>query len=241
MQWPKNIWHEWRLQSRHLWKVVSCGSSTSEKRIDRLPALSFLVACCLVGAGLMITSRAPRRRYMPSPTNEVRPKEPVPGVLTTSKMDYVNPVRTIPDRFPARTRMPATREGAASLSIGHVSFDPDRDLVAVRDDRVWWESEHDVGDTEDDHIVHFAMEEPLRRLIELVTREGGTLEVQDTYRKTGIHATTSLHKQGRAVDLTCDELGLERLAALTWAAGFDWVYYEAPKKGGHHVHASIRP
>ena len=178
---------------------------------------------------------------MPSPTSIIRPKEPVPTSPTTSKIDYANPVRKIPDRFPARTRMPATREGTASISIGKVSFLPDRDLIAIRDDRVWWESEHDVGDTEDDHIVHFAMEEPLRRLIELVTREGGTLEVQDTYRKTGIHASTSLHKQGRAVDLTCDELGLERLAALTWAAGFDWVFYEAPKKGGHHVHASIRP
>ena len=241
MRWPKEFWLEWILQSRHLWMVITCGSSKSDKRIDRLPLLSFLAACCLVGTSLVITSRVPKGRCVPTPTSVVRPKEPAPTSPTQSKIDYSRPVRKIPDRFPARTQMPATREGAASISIAKVSFDPDRDLMAVWDDRVWWESEHDIGDTENDHIVHLAMEEPLRRLIELVSREGGTLEVQDTYRETGIHAPKSLHKQGRAIDLTCDELGLERLAALTWAAGFDWVFYEAPQRGGHHVHASVRP
>ena len=108
---------------------------------------------------------------------------------------------------------------------------------------MWWESDNDEaqGDTEDDHLVHYALEESLRRVIELVVQEGGTLEVHDAYRATGVHSPKSLHKQGRAVDLTCDELGLERLAILTWAAGFDWLYHEAPKRGGHHVHASVRP
>lgn len=155
--------------------------------------------------------------------------------------NLAQPVRDIPRRFPARTYLPKRREGAASVSIDQVAFNPDRDLIEVHDDRVWWESEHDVNDTENDHVIHRALEIPLRRLIELVSAEGGTLKVQDSFRPHGIHAPRSLHRQGRAVDLTCDELGLERLAQLAWAAGFDWVYYEAPRGGGHHVHASVRP
>ena len=173
------------------------------------------------------------------------PELPKPAAVLALPAPPMRPltmaVRPMPNRFPARTRMPSDREGHASLSISKVSFDASRDLVRLEDDRVWWESEHDHGDTEDDHVMHRALEEPMRRLIELVSQEGATLKVQDCYRAHGIHSATSLHKQGRAADLTCDDLGLEHLARLTWAAGFDWVYYEAPKRGGHHVHASVRP
>lgn len=155
--------------------------------------------------------------------------------------DLHKPVRDEPRRFRAGAYRPAIREGHASISIRDVAFLPEIDLVHVDDDRVWWESDHDTDDTEDDHLMHRAMEEPLRRLIELVHREGGVLKVQDAYRAEGVHARYSLHKQGRAVDLTCDELGLEKLAKLCWAAGFDWVYNENPKRGGAHVHASVRP
>ena len=151
------------------------------------------------------------------------------------------PIRELPKSFRRNTHQPAAGEGRTSLSISLVSFDPETDLVHVDDKRVWWESEHDKGDTEDDHIMHRAMELPLRQLIELVVARNGTLKVQDAYRPSGIHASTSLHQQGRAIDLTCDDLGLETLAKLCWVAGFDWVYYEAPRKGGHHVHCSVRP
>ncbi len=88
--------------------------------------------------------------------------------------------------------------------------------------------------------MHHAIETPLRLLIELVHREGGTLEIHDAYRPEGVHNARSLHKEGRALDMTCDELGLERLACLCWAAGFDWVYYEASARGGAHVHCSVK-
>jgi len=240
MRWINALWVEWVSQSRRLWDILRGGPGASNPPIARLPSFSFLGAAGLVGIGLFISSRVPASRYPLSPPNEVRRKARQP-MRIARVTDDKGPAREIPDRFPANTQMPASGEGAASLSIGRVPFDPDRDLLAVWDDRVWWESEHDEGDDEDDHIMHFAMEEPLRRLIELVDREKGTLKVQDAYRGAGIHARTSLHKQGRAIDLTCDELGLERLAKLTWAAGFDWVYYEAPKTGGHHIHASVRP
>jgi len=154
--------------------------------------------------------------------------------------DYTQPVREEPDSFRMNTYMPRRREKYVVGPLGRAAFLPQIDLVLIDDERVWWESDHDRGDTENDHVFHRNMEEPMRRLIELVNQHGGTLKVQDAYREKGVHAKLSFHKVGRAVDVTCDELGLEKLAKLAWAAGFDWVYYEAPKKGGHHVHASVK-
>ena len=141
----------------------------------------------------------------------------------------------------ADPRLLRERAALLDLQFEFIDFDPDRDLIEVDDRRVWWESEHDKNDTENDHLMHVAMEIPFRRLVEQVVKAGGTLKVQDAYRASGIHASRSLHKEGRGIDLTCDEIGLEKLAKLTWAAGFDWVLFEAPKKGGWHVHASVRP
>ncbi len=154
---------------------------------------------------------------------------------------FQEPVRDMPGRFPARTHKPKIAERYVNGGPDPDHFFPAHDLVEVHDPRVWWESENDdhTGDTENDHIMHRALEVPLRRLIELVVAKGGTLKVQDTYRESGIHNHRSLHKEGRAIDITCDELGLEMLARLAWAAGFGWVYHEVPKRGGAHVHASV--
>jgi hypothetical protein len=149
-------------------------------------------------------------------------------------------VRVEPRRFPRNTHLPPVPERAASGSIDLSSFLPTRDLVRIDHPDVWWESDHDKGDHENDHIVHRSVEGPLRRLIEMVCEEGGTLEVHDAYRSEGIHNSHSLHKEGRAVDLTCDQFPLERLAKLCWLAGFDWVYYEALPKKGPHVHCSVK-
>jgi hypothetical protein len=154
--------------------------------------------------------------------------------------DYHKPMRDIPARFPLHTRMPTLSEASSSRPIAAVAFDFDRDIVWVDDSRVWWESDHDGGrDTEEDRLMHWAMEDAFRRLAELVCAEGGLLKVQDAYRAEGIHSRNSLHKQGRAIDLTSENMSLARLAALCWAAGFDWVYYE--KSGGLHIHASVSP
>ncbi len=149
-------------------------------------------------------------------------------------------VRELPSAFPRNTHLPPIREGDVSGSVDPDLFSPGRDLVYVDDPRVWWESDHDKDDDECDHSVHRAMEIPLRRLIALVCARNGVLEVHDAYRPAKIHSSRSLHKEGRALDITCDELGLEELAKLCWGAGFDWVYYEASAKGGAHVHVSVR-
>ncbi len=241
MKWISAIVHDLVLQCRHGWRMAHrMWKPDGHGVVARLHLISALVSSSVIIAALCMVTRVPAKRYAPGPRTAPLVVS-VPEIPQPEPIDYSKPVREIPSRFPARKKMPARGEGATSRSIDQVSFNAKTDLVLVDDDRVWWESDNDKGDTENDHQVHRALETPLRRLIELVHAEGGTLKVQDSYRDQGIHSTRSLHKQGRAVDLTCDELGLERLAKLTWAAGFDWVYYEAPRKGGHHVHASVKP
>jgi hypothetical protein len=123
-------------------------------------------------------------------------------------------VRALPASFPPDTNLPPLKEVLVCGSVEGKDFSPARDLVFVDDPRVWWESDRDVSDDEDDHSVHRDLELPLRRLIELVSSQGGTLRVHDSYRPQSVHKSTSLHKEGRAIDLTCDELGLEPLAGL---------------------------
>jgi len=150
------------------------------------------------------------------------------------------PLRPEPASFKPNSSVPRRPEGATCGSIDPDSFSAGRDLVYVDDPRAWWESDSDVGDDECDHSVHRAAKRPLLRLIELVSREGATLKVQDAYRPSGIHNSGSLHKEGRAVDVTCDYMPLEKLAKLCWAAGFDWVLYESDPRKGPHVHCSVK-
>ncbi len=193
----------------------------------------FLTLVLLIGMGLRQVGRPELSEPMPEEAVFVNADEPPSPIFTT-------PVRTIPKQFKADTHLPNNGEGRTSGSRKPELFSAGRDLIYVDDERVFWESDNDTEDDECDHSMHKALEAPLRLLIELVHAEGGILEVQDTYRATGIHSSGSLHKEGRAIDLTCDEIGLERLAKLCWAAGFDWVYYEASSKGGAHVHCSVK-
>lgn len=156
-----------------------------------------------------------------------------------------DPVRDQPNSFRSGTAMPTGGEGKNSVSIRYVEFHPERDLIEIYDDRIWWESDNDdaTNDTENDHLFHAAMEKPMCRLVEMVDSLGGTLKVQDSYRASGVHAAKSLHKQGRAVDVTWmdrngDNLPLSQLARMCWAAGFNWVYFENKPP---HIHASVRP
>ncbi len=180
------------------------------------------------------------------------PEKPAPPVYQ---------VRPFPDKFPRRACMPDIKESEASGAISNSTFSPGRDLVYIDDSRVWWESDFDgETDDEDDHSMHRAMEPAFRRLVELVAMSNATLRVQEAYRPATIHSAQSLHKEGRALDLTCPDLdpsvpqtsprdgkqvlpsplSLEILAKLCWAAGFDWVYYEVPKNSGAHLHVSVR-
>lgn len=193
----------------------------------------FLTVVLLIGMGLRQIDR-PREDPEDVMSIDVQAPGPMPPSVATE------PVRPIPAEFTRDTHRPAESEGAVSGSRDPDLFSAGRDLIYVDDSRVFWESDSDKNDVECDHSMHRAMEDPLRLLIELVHKQGGTLEVHDAYRAEGVHNERSLHKEGRAIDVTCDELGLEQLSCLCWAAGFDWVYYEASSRGGAHVHCSVK-
>lgn len=148
--------------------------------------------------------------------------------------------RTLPRRFARNTHLPPIREAVASGGIDLDTFSPSRDLVRFERASVWFESDNDKDDVEDDHLVHRSVLPRLEALSRMVEDNGGCLKVQEGYRGKGIHSSRSLHREGRAVDLTCDGLSLSELAKLCWVAGFDWVYYESPKGGGDHVHCSVK-
>ncbi len=190
------------------------------------------------------------------PAPEAQPDSKPPGPAAP-----VYQVRPFPEKFPRRSCMPDIKESEACGAISNSAFSPGRDLVYVDDPRVWWESDFDgETDDEDDHSMHRAIEPAFRRLVELVAMSNATLRVQEAYRPATIHSAQSLHKEGRALDLTCPDLdpavpktdprdgkqvlpsplSLEILAKLCWAAGFDWVYYEVPRSSGAHLHVSVR-
>ena len=197
-----------------------------------------LILLCAAAASIGAALQRPAPRTdTPTPM-----PPPSPTAQALPAPDYTQPARPIPATFAANTYRPSQREGTASGSVDFELFSPGRDLIFIDDPRVWWESDHDAEshDDECDHTVHYAMRDPLLRLIELVCAEAGVLEVQDAYRASGVHSAKSLHKEGRGLDVTCDELGLKRLAKLCWAAGFDWVLYEAKARGGAHVHVSVK-
>ncbi len=211
-------------------RVVSAHSCPAG-RPAWLPVLGLVLLVHL----LILLGWACRRPQRPGKAPETPPGGGLAAVTNAP------PARGLPARFPPGTYLPDKREIEASGAIDMPTFSPGRDLVYVDDPRVWWESDQDgVADDECDHSVHRCLEAPLKRLVEAVAARGATLKVQDTYRPQGIHNGRSLHREGRAIDLTCEGMALEELAKLCWVAGFDWVFYERPSGGGDHIHASVR-
>ncbi len=166
------------------------------------------------------------------------------AVAVVGAPDLFTPVRPAPASFPPDSNLPPGKEAKTSGAIDLKSFDPVRDLVRFDDPRVWFESDHDTDDTEDDHQVYWAAEIPLKRLVNLVEKNGGKLQVQEAYRPASperkIHLENSLHREGRAIDLTSENMSLSELAKLAWQAGFDYVLYEVPARGGPHLHCSVK-
>lgn len=183
----------------------------------------------------------------PPPPVAVEP-EPVVPLQPVGWNGSLDPVRELPRPFRNGQRMPVPKEGNASMLMDDVDFDPKTDLIFMDDPDVWWESDNVKNGEENDHLFHYAMEGPMRRLIHMVKERGAMLRVTEAYSLENFHHAKSLHKQGRAVDITWMQrepylkdktkrtLPLGELGRLAWAAGFTWVYFEKD-----HIHASIRP
>ena len=196
---------------------------------------------CVIGLLVLMLRNGSDKGTPPSaakkpPENVVKENRPPPP-------DLHNPVRPAPAAFPPDSNLPRGKEIFASGPIDLATFNPTNDLVRFDDPRVWFDSDNKRHADEDDHLIHRAVEVPLKRLVNLLEKKKGKLKVQDAYReadKNKIHLATSLHCEGRAVDLTCEKVSLGDLAKLAWQSGFDFVLYEKPKKSGVHLHCSMK-
>lgn len=203
-------------------------------------AILFAAVACAAALAICLVvesrgKRAPAEKNRPEEVAEKKPPAPPP--------DLHNPVREAPASFPPDSNLPRGKEVYASGPIDLEHFSPTNELVRFEDKRVWFESDQDKGDDEDDHEIHRALETPLKRLVNLVEKRHGTLKLHESYRssdKNKIHLATSLHCEGRALDLTSDTLNLTELAKLAWQAGFDFVLYEKPRVSGVHLHCSVK-
>ena len=210
-------------------------------RRQRRLVVAGLAACALLGlvlaaAGVMRLSAWLRDRRAHT-VEETPARYPPPSDFDPMAHQ---PLDRVPEVAP-RTHHPPRKELLVSGPNDADLFDAELDLVEYHDPTIWWESDNDTdGDTENDHLVHRDLLPALIRLNALVLHEGAVLKVQDSYRAEGVHNAQSLHREGRAIDLTADRMTLGRLARLAVQAGFDWVYYESPRAGGAHVHASMR-
>ena len=200
--------------------------------------ISATLLCCTVLALVLAVDscgkRAPAEKKKPE-VAEKKPPAPPP--------DLHSPVREAPASFPPDSNLPRGKEIYASGPIDLDHFSPTNDLVRFEDKRVWFESDYDKVVDEDDHVIHRAVEVPLKRLVNLAEKKRGTLKVHEAYRaseKNKIHLASSLHCEGRALDLTSETLNLSELAKLAWQAGFDFVLYEKPRKSGVHLHCSVK-
>ena len=114
-----------------------------------------------------------------------------------------------------------------------------RQLVKNENPNIVFKSEE--ANKDDDRTMTPRLSEKVNRLAELVQAEFPTikLRITEAWDDSGIHAPTSRHLEGRAVDMTAsdrDGRKLGRLGGLAVEAGFDWVFFE----DSLHVHASVK-
>jgi hypothetical protein len=114
-----------------------------------------------------------------------------------------------------------------------------RQLVKNKNPNIVFKSEE--ANKDDDRTMTPRLNEKVNTLAELVQAEFPTikLRITEAWDDSGIHAPTSRHLEGRAVDMTAsdrDGRKLGRLAGLAVEAGFDWVFFE----DSLHVHASVK-
>jgi hypothetical protein len=101
------------------------------------------------------------------------------------------------------------------------------------------------ADKDDDRRMTPKLNGRVNALSRLVQREfpGIKLRVTEAWDDSRVHANSSRHLEGRAVDITTSDrqrAKLGHLAGLAVEAGFDWVFFEDNSIRNAHVHASVK-
>jgi hypothetical protein len=146
-----------------------------------------------------------------------------------------SPELALGEKVPASSESAASGAFTAKITRGTPEFNA---LVVNDNAEIVFKDEEGTG--ADRHMTS-RLKEKLDNLAGFVKVEfpGRRLRVTDAWDENDEHGTNSLHYEGRAADITTDDLDsakLGRLGRLAVNAGFDWVFYE----DAAHVHASVK-
>jgi hypothetical protein len=144
-------------------------------------------------------------------------------------------VFTLKQKFPDVEEREAVGPFTAAIKRGTPAF---AGLVRNENPDIVFKNEEHTGA---DMMMTPKLKEKVDALALLVKAEFPRLKLRITeaWDDSSIHASTSRHLEGRAVDITAsdvDQKKLGRLAGLAAEAGFDWVFFEDKL----HVHASMK-
>jgi hypothetical protein len=144
-------------------------------------------------------------------------------------------VFTLHQKFPDEPEAAASGPFQAAIKRGTPEF---KALVKNVNPDIIFKNEEGK---DDDQIMTSKLSARVDALAVLVKQEfpGLKLRVTEAWDDSTIHAPTSRHLEGRAVDITTSDVDrhkLGRLAGLAAEAGFDWVFFE----NDLHVHASVK-
>ncbi|PYS76727.1 MAG: hypothetical protein DMF67_01930 [Acidobacteria bacterium] len=138
-------------------------------------------------------------------------------------------------KFPDESEAAAVGPFQAAIKRGTPEF---AKLVKNENPDIVFKDEEHTGD---DRMMTSRLSARVDDLAARVKREfpGLKLRITEAWDDSTIHAPTSRHLEGRAVDITTSDVDhhkLGRLAGLAVEAGFDWVFFE----NDLHVHASVK-